>query len=125
MRRLWISTGILLSLIWLCIWSLGSLREQCERYGSLVSQTANACASGNTEDALELCSQMEAQWEPFHDHTGAFVDGSKLDAIHEHLIGLRPLIESSHPETLSELRSLRKLIDGLYEEELPDFWHIL
>lgn len=125
MRRLWLSVGILVGLVWLCIWSLASLRQQCERYGLLVSQTACAYASGNKEEALALCDLLESRWEAFHNHTGAFVDGSKLDAIHEHLVGLRPLIEGEHPETLSELRSLQKLIDGLYEEELPDLWHIL
>lgn len=125
MKRCILSVVILVLLVVSCIGSLVLLRTQCAWYGHLADQTAQAAASGDWALALVRFDEMQANWEEFHNTTGLFLDGEKLDAIHEHLICLRPLLADAHPETASELESLRRLIDGLYEEEMPYFWHIM
>ena len=125
MRRCIASLCILLALTVLCIGSLTVLRTECRRYAALAEQTRYAAARGDTETALARYDALAGSWEAFHDLTGLFVDGAKLDAVHEHLTGLRPLIEQGHPEVTAELERIRQLTEGIYEEELPKLWHIL
>lgn len=125
MRRVILSLSILLSLIVLCVLSLTALRSECTWYENLTQSTIYAASRGDTEAALERFDALQANWEEFHDLTGLFVDGAKLDAIYERLVGLRVMLEQQHPSSLSELEAIRQLIEGIYEEELPKLWHIM
>lgn len=125
MKRVILSASILVSLIVLCIISLTALHSECLWYADLAGRTLYAAEQGDTDAALARFDTMQAHWEAFHDLTGLFVDGEKLDAIYERMVGLRPLLEQAHPEARSELTAIRKLIDGIYEEEMPRLPHIL
>ncbi len=125
MSRFLTSVGILLALTVLSVCSLWMLRHECRRYTAITEETAAALADGDTRAALAGCDRLEASWEHFHDMTGLFVDGGKLDAIYSHITPLRPLLEQGDPYAFSELESIRLLTQGLYEEELPVFWHIM
>ena len=125
MKRFAWSIAILVSLIISCIWSLNVLRVQCRWYGGLTERTIQAAQEGRTAQALASLDEMLDNWDEFHNTTGLFIDGGKLDAIHERLIDVAPLLANGDADALSELTAARELIDGLYEEELPIFWHIL
>ena len=125
MRRCIASLCILLTLIGVSVWSLSALGQECERYAALTVQTEQAVLDGDTARALMLYDSLEEHWEDFHNLTGLFVDGGKLDAIRTRMLGLRSLIEQQHPEVMAELEGIRVLTLGLYEEELPTLWHIL
>lgn len=125
MKRCIASLSILVALIALCIVSLVALRSECRWYAGLAERTTLAVSQGETETALSRFDSMQEHWEDFHNITGLFVDGEKLDAIYERMTGLRPLIESGHPQASAELESLRSLIESIYEEEQPLLWHIL
>ena len=125
MSRFLTSIGILLALTVLSVTSLFLLRNECSRYMHLTDQTAAAFERGDTQAALAEFDRLESDWQHFHDVAGVFVDGSKLDAIYSHIIVLRPMLEEGYPEASAELDCIRLLTRGLYEEELPLFWHIL
>ena len=113
MNRCKISIFVLLSLIFICIFSLFELHQQCENYLSL------------TEQVSQAFDELERNWKSYHDISGIFVNGSELDSIREIMSGMRPMIEQHHPETISELLKMKNLILSVYEEELPELWHIL
>lgn len=125
MSRFVISICILLTLTVLSVSSLRLLRRECRAYNALARETAAAFSAGDTLAALRGYDRLAGRWDHFHDMTGLFVDGSKLDAIYSHITPLRPLLEQDDPLALAELESLCLLTNGLYEEELPVFWHIL
>jgi hypothetical protein len=125
MKRFVTSICILLGLLLLSVCSLVLLRRECRTYTALAEKTAAAYADGDTQAALEGFEQLETAWEHFHNVTGLFVDGGKLDAIYAHLIPLRPLLEQNCPEAAGELTGMILLTQGLYKEELPTLWHIL
>lgn len=125
MNRCKISVWILLGLVLLCISSLPVIHYQCHRFISQVDRVTEAVEAGDRELALAEYDTLEKAWGGFHDVTGIFVDGAKLDVPREVLYGLRPLIEAEHPETLSELERLRGMTEGIFEEEVPGWEHIL
>ena len=125
MSRFLTSIGILLTLTVLSVFSLLLLHSECAHYTQLTEAVTAACTAGDTATALACFDTMEEEWEHFHDVTGIFVDGGKLDAIYSHITPLRPLLEQGDPYALSELESIRLLTQGLYEEEMPLFWHIM
>ena len=125
MNRCKISIFVLLSLIFICIFSLFELHQQCENYLALTEQVSQAFESGDTLQALSAFDELERNWKPYHDIAGIFVNGSELDSIREIMSGMRPMIEQHHPETISELLKMKNFILSVYEEELPELWHIL
>ncbi len=125
MNRCKASVYILLSLILLCVISLMELQHQCREYLLLVDDVIAAVDKQQTDHALLAFDQMEQHWEPYHDINGIFVNGSELDSIREIMSGLRPLISDGHPEVRAELLKLRSLVLSVYQEELPEIWHIL
>lgn len=125
MNRCRISLAILISLVVLCASALFVLRWQSGKLTERTEAIAQAVEGGNTEQALAGYDKLMEEWEHFHDITGVFVDGTKLDPIRQLLAGLRPLIEAEHPEVLSELERIRELAQDVFTEELPDLWHIL
>ena len=125
MKRFITSICILLGLLMLSVCSLFILRQECHAYTALAEETAAAYARGDINTALEVYDRMTASWKHFHDITGLFVDGGKLDAIYAHIIPLRPLLEQQCPEAAGELAGIILLTHGLYEEELPILPHIL
>lgn len=125
MNRCKVSIWVLLSLILLCIFALIETQKQCAEYVYLVDAVTEAVNAGDTRQALSTFDELETQWEEYHNINGLFINGMELDSIREILSGLRPLIADEHPEVQSELRKIRYLIISMYEEELPELWHIL
>ena len=125
MNRCKVSIWVLLSLILLCFFSLAEIQKQCREYLVIIDNIQNAVDSGNTEQALADFAMLESQWKAYHEINGIFVNGSELDSIREIMSGLQPLIAGKHPEVNSELHKMRELITAVYEEELPEIWHIL
>lgn len=125
MNRCKVSVFVLLSLIFICIFSLFELHQQCENYLALTEQISEAFALGDTSQALASFDELEQDWKHYHDISGIFVNGSELDSIREIMSGLRPMLEQQHPETASQLSRMKNLILSVYEEELPEIWHIL
>ncbi len=125
MNRCKISLCILAALVLLCTVSLPIIHTQCKTLQAGVERVETAVEAGDTALALTEFGRLEAEWEQFHKITGLFVDGEKFDPIREVLHGLRPLIEAEHPEAMSELERLRGLAESIYEEELPDWSHLL
>ena len=125
MNRCKVSVGILLSLILLCVIALIEVQKQCQEYLTLVDEVSSAVEAGDISQALSGFDTLEERWESYHNINGLFVNGMELDAIREIMSGLRPLIADEHPEVESELRKMRYLILSMYEEELPELWHIL
>jgi hypothetical protein len=120
-----VSIWILFSLISICIFSLIILKYECKNYLSLTEQIQEAVQTGDTAQALSAFDRLEQNWKQYHDISGVFVNGSELDSIREIMSGLRPLIENQHPEVSSELLKMQNLILSVYEEEIPELWHIL
>ncbi len=125
MKRCAVSLTILLTLMAVCISSLFIIRSECRKYVIMADAAALAVQSGDTKLALECCDALDTGWEEFHNVCGLFVSGTKLDPLRDELAGLRQLIVMEHPEATAELERLRRLIEGIYEEELPSPWHIL
>lgn len=125
MNRCKVSIWILLSLILLCMFSLAELQMQCREALALVGEIESAVEDNNTEQALLAFDNLEQDWKHYHDINGIFVNGSELDSIREIMSGLKPLIEDEHPEVRAELQKMKHLILSVYEEELPEIWHIL
>ncbi|MBR2087976.1 MAG: DUF4363 family protein [Oscillospiraceae bacterium] len=125
MSRFLTSVAILIALTVLSVVSLRMIRHECREYTSLTEEINAAFSAGDTQAALAGYDKLEEGWDHFHHVTRLFVDGSKLDAIYSHITPLRPLLEQGDPYVYAELESIRLLTEGLYEEELPVFWHIL
>ena len=125
MKRCWICIGLLTGLLGMCIGSLLCLRAQCRQYASLTEEVIANVQDGDTDAALLAFDTLEQNWDKFHDICGLFVNGEELNPIREVLTELRPLIAQEHPEAASCLEKLRQLVEGIYEEQLPVFWHIL
>lgn len=125
MNRCKVSLGILIAIIALCITGLFIVSWQCRSFGEQITAISDAVHTGDTQKALEEFDALQAQWKQFHNITGIFIDGSDLDTIKETLSGVRPMLETEHPEAPAELERLRSLVEGLYEEEFPEIWHIL
>lgn len=125
MKRFGACVGILTVLILLCVCSLLTVRIQCRQFEALAEEVEEAIETGSTTEALERYDTMNARWESFHNVCGLFVNGEKLDPILEILVELPPLIAQEHPEALSSLEKLQGLVEGVYEEEFPSFWHIM
>ncbi len=125
MNRCKISIGVLLALVVLCVSSLFILRHQCAGFAAQADTVMEAVAAGETAQALADCEVLMERWEQFHDVTGVFVDGARLDVLREILAGLPALIAQEHPEAMSQLETLRLLAEDIFLEELPDWWHIL
>ncbi len=125
MNRCALSLVILLMLSAVCIGSLFIIRSQCRKYVIMTDAAALAVQSGDKERALACCDALDNGWEEFHNVCGLFVTSTKLDPLREELAGLRQLILLEHPEAAAELERLRRLIEGVYEEEIPSPWHIL
>lgn len=125
MKRCIVSLVILLTLSAVCISSLFIIHSECRKYVIIADAAALAVQSGDTEQALACCDALDTGWDRFHNICGLFISGTKLDPLREELAGLRQLIIMEHPEAVAELERLRRLIEGVYEEELPSPWHIL
>jgi len=125
MKRCIASVSILSALILLCVISLFELHTQCRDYVAMTDAVATAIEQGDRYQALLALDTLEQGWKHYHDITGIFVNGSELDSIRETLSGLRPMLEDSRPEIKTELEKMRVLILSVYEEELPELWHIL
>ena len=120
-----VSVYILLSLVLLCICSLMELQKQCQEYLLLVENVESAVNQDNTAQALTALDTLETHWESYHNINGIFVNGSELDSLREIMSGLRPLIIQNPPQADSEIQKMKNLILSIYEEELPEIWHIL
>ena len=125
MNRCKVSIWILLGLILLCMFSIAELQMQCREALALVAEIESAVDENNTEQALLAFDNLEQDWKHYHDINGVFVNGSELDSIREIMSGLKPLLEDEHPEVRAELQKMKHLILSVYEEELPEIWHIL
>ncbi|MBE6875334.1 MAG: DUF4363 family protein [Ruminococcus sp.] len=125
MNRCKVSIWILLGLILLCMFSIAELQIQCREALALVAEIESAVDENNTEQALLAFDNLEQDWKHYHDINGVFVNGSELDSIREIMSGLKPLLEDEHPEVRAELQKMKHLILSVYEEELPEIWHIL
>lgn len=125
MNRCVISIGILIALVALCVSSLLLLHRRSDRFVEQTQAVAQEFAAAEKERALSAYDELLEEWDHFRDIAGVFVDGSKLDSIRKILAGLRPLIEAQHPEVPSELARIRGLVEDVFREELPDWWHIL
>ncbi len=125
MNRLKISAGILLLLGILCVTGLFTLQRQCGKFAAQTEIIMESVKAGDMKTAEKECGELLVLWEKFHDRTGIFIDGERLDPIRELLAGLPALIEAEHPEVMSHLEALRTLAEDLFLEELPDLWHIL
>ena len=125
MNRLKISFGVLLLLAVLCISGMVLVHHQCTEFAAQTQAVMDAAAAGDTEAALESCDTLLLLWERFHDVTGVFVDGERLEPIRELLAGLPVMIAQQHPDLLSRLETLRTLAEELFRAEIPDVWHIL
>ena len=125
MNRCKVSVWILLGLILLCMFSLAELQIQCREAIALVEKIESAVEEKNTEQALLAFADFAQDWEHYHDINGIFVNGSELDSIREIMAELKPLIEEERPEVRAGLSKIKHLILSVYEEELPEIWHIL
>lgn len=125
MNRCKISIGILLALVVLCVSSLLMLRSQCGSFAAQTEAVREAVTAGETERALAECEVLLERWDTFHGQTGLFVDGSRMDPMREILTGLPALIAEEQPMAVSELETLRLLTQDIFEEEIPEWWHIL
>ncbi len=125
MNRLKITIGILLLLTALCVTSLITIHRQCERFSAQTQEIIDCISEGDTEGAVAECDELLEMWEKFHDTTGIFIDGERLDPIREILAGLPALVAEAHPDLMNRLETLRTLAEDLFLEELPDLWHIL
>ncbi len=125
MNRCKISIGILLALVVLCVSALLVLHSQCGSFAAQTGAVLEAVQAGETERALAECGVLLERWDTFHGLTGLFVDGTRLDPMREILTGLPPLIAQEHPEVVSQLETLRALTQDIFEEEMPEWWHIL
>ena len=90
MSRFLTSIVILFGLIVVSFASLLLLGSECRRYAACAAETELAYSHSDIPGSLEAFDRMKAGWEEFHNITGLFVDGSKLDAIHWRMIALRP-----------------------------------
>lgn len=124
MKRCIISLCVLIGLVGLCVASQLLLYRESRSFAALTGAVEDAVQAGDRDEALRRLERLEEQWEGFHNVTGLFVDGIKLDPIRERLAEVRPLIEESHPTALPELACIRALAEGIAEEELPEIWHI-
>lgn len=125
MNRFKISIGVLMAMVVLCCTELWMLHSQCTRFTEQLERAVSAAEEGDPAAVVYEIEQLEETWEKFHDRTGLFIDRSKLDPIREILAGLKSLAEIQHPELLAELDRIRTLIDGIFQEETPNLWHIL
>lgn len=124
MKRCIISFCVLLGLVGLCVASQIMLYRESRAFAALTVSVEEAVQAGDRDEALRRLEKLEAQWEGFHNVTGLFVDGTKLDPIRERLAEVRPLIAEAHPTALPELACIRQLAEGIAEEEVPEIWHI-
>lgn len=125
MNRLKISMTILAILVVTSVTALFIQYSQCEGFSQQAEIVMDSVEAGDTARALTECGVLLEQWEKFHDMTGLFVDGDRLDAVREILAGLPALIAAEHPEVLSRLEALQSLAEDIFREEIPDVWHIL
>lgn len=138
MNRCKASVGILISLILLCVISLCTLRHQSREYLQIIDQLETAFQSGETEETLAVYQQLESRLESYHNITGLFVNGTELDEIRKTIFELEPLIRQNNNHYFNFpdsdnirtdfdrlLARLRILIENIYQEELPELWHIL
>lgn len=125
MNRLKISLGILSLLVILCVCGLFIVRRQCDTLAERTEAIIQLVEAEDTAGALAACEELLEEWEHFHNMTGIFVDGSRLDPLRERMTELPALIAAKHPEVLSHLESLRMLTEDLFSEEIPDLAHIL
>lgn len=125
MNRLKISIGILLLLVILSSVGLMTIHRECRRFIDCTEEIIRCVEAEDMDGAMESCEKLLASWEHFHDVTGLFLDGSRLEGIRERLGELPALIEAEHPEVLSHLDALRMLAEDLFRGEFPDLGHIL
>ena len=124
MKRCGISLCVLIGLVVLCAVSQVLLYRESRAFAVLTVSVEEAVQAGDSAEALRRLERLEGQWEEFHNVTGLFVDGIKLDPIRERLAEVRPLIAENHPTALPELACIRLLAEGIAEEEVPEIWHI-
>lgn len=125
MNRLKISIGILSLLVIQSAAGLFTVHRQCRRFTDRTDAIIRKVEAEDTAGALAACELLLEDWEQFHDLTGLFVDGSRLETLRERLAELPALIEAEHPEVLSDLETLRTLAEDLFRGEYPDLVHIL
>lgn len=125
MNRLKISIGILLLLVILSSVGLLTIHRECSRFIDCTEEIIRCVEAEDMDGAMESCEKLLANWEHFHDVTGLFLDGSRLEGIRERLGELPALIKAEHPEVLSHLDALRMLAEDLFRGEFPDLGHIL
>lgn len=125
MNRCKTSAGILAGLILLCIFSLLELKTQSQNYLAVIDELQDTLETGTTEQALQVYDKLEHHLESYHNITGLFVNGTELDEIRKTIAGLQPMIATNHQDTQTEIAKLRMLIQSIYDEELPELWHIL
>lgn len=125
MKRCTACIGILSGLILLSICSLFLVRWECRRFNAATEAVLEAVEANTTAEALRRLDTLNMKWESFHNLCGLFVNGEKLDPLRDVLSELEALIRQEHPEAVSSLERLKGLIEGIYEEEFPEIWHIL
>lgn len=124
MKRCKASVCILISLVLLCIFSLLELKKQSQDYLAIIDELQVTVATGTTEQALQVYDKLENHLDHYHNTTGLFVNGTELDEVRKIISGLQPMIATGHQDTSAEIARLRMLVQSIYEEELPELWHI-
>ena len=85
MKRLWISTILLLSVIGLCIYELVAIRDISEKSEKNISDMQQCVEKNDLEGALEISYQLNQLWQQNYTILTMFIHHDPLESIDQSL----------------------------------------
>lgn len=119
MTRVCISTGILLLLMGLSVFSGIWVNSQCNAVISQIDEVQELQEAGDFAAAAEKAQQLERSWERFRKHSAVLLKNNKLtdaDRISERIYHLSA---AEDPGCVAESAEMRLIVDSLRCGEIP------
>lgn len=120
MKRLYVSIGIIITLISTGIASLWHLQTSTEKAIEIVEKALETAENGDLEKAEQLNEELQVFWSEKKSLIMLYVRHDDITQIGSLISELNPLLKySSIPEYMAKLYNIKYMFDKMAKEEIP------
>ncbi len=124
MSRTYISLGIIVITIFMCISSILIIRHECDEMTKVINNIIENVESDNSEQAASSAEKLTKMWKKTSKHLSFFIGDDSVELINDCVARIPPLIDQECDEAASESKSLERKIRRIYVRDIPYIYNI-
>lgn len=124
MNRTFISVGIIIITIFMCIFSILVIRHECNELSEVINSIIENVDNNNSEGAASSAEELTKMWKKTSKHLSFFIGDDSIELINDCVARIPPLIDEECDEAASESKSLERKIRRIYVRDIPYIYNI-